>query len=66
MANQGTLRDRLGDGLRECAGMLRRRSATATIIRMLATGCVPGLLGAYGLATGNATAVVVGIVLLLV
>ena len=64
MPNLWTLWDRLDDALRECAGMLRRRSATATTVRILLIACVL-LLGAYGFASGNATALFVGIVLLL-
>ena len=65
MMNQATLRGRLDDWLHESAGMLRRRVPAATIARVLAIGVAFGLLGANALATGEATPLLIGFVLLL-
>lgn len=65
MLNQGTHWGRLDDWCRESAGMLRRRVSAATIVRVIAIGVAFGALGANALASGDATALLIGVVLLL-
>ena len=65
MLNQGMLWSRLDDWCRDSAGMLRRRVSAATIARVIAIGVAFGALGANTLASGDTTALLIGVVLLL-
>ena len=66
MVHQGTFLDWLEDQVRDRAGMLRRRIALATTLRVLVIGGASGVFGPVALAAEDATLLLVGALPILV
>ena len=62
MLMHGTIIERLDDWRRDRTGMLRRRVALATLVRVLVAVVPCALFGVVALATGDLTPLLLGLI----